>query len=114
MALTHSKEQKKPKLKAGSRVSVRNKVKREDIVNEKEEPQVLSVTFPANIRADNHIRNELSALLNLGIEKNMKALLNHLIETEKSSLGDSQITRLEKMVSILEEKDFMSKSLKNG
>lgn len=116
MALTRppqKKQQKKPSLEAAGRVKVENTVKREDVVPETEK-EPTSITFPANIRADNHIRNELSAFLNLGIEKNMKSLLSHLIEREIESLVESELSRFNKMVSILEEKDYMSKSLKNS
>lgn len=118
MALTRPKKKSKPtdngteagknktNLTASDRVKTKNQVSRDDIV-----PEMQRVTFPVNIRGDNHIRNELSALLNLGIEKNMKGLLNHLIQSEKLSLDESQESRFEKMVNILEQKDYMSKNM---
>lgn len=102
---SNSKENK-TNLKARDRVKTKNQVNRDDIV-----PEMQMVTFPVNIRGDNHIRNELSALLNLGVENNMKELLNHMIQLEKEALEESQLSRLEKMVNILEQKDYMSKNM---
>lgn len=112
MAITKPNKKKRnanSELKAGERTAVKNQVTRDEIV-----PEVKSVTFPANIRVDNHIRNQVTALLNIGISKNMKELIIHLIELQKEKLEDSQLMRFEKMTNILEEKDYVSKSLKQA
>ena len=44
----------------------------------------------------------------------MKALIQHMIEKEKEDLDSSQLPRFEKMVNILEEKDYVAKSLKDA
>ena len=42
----------------------------------------------------------------------MKRMVADMIEKEKESLTESQLNRFERMVKILEEKDYMAKSLK--
>ena len=106
MAITRHKREN---LTVNDRIKVNNQVSRDEIV-----PNLESVTFPVNIRVDNHIRKQVTAFINLGIEKNMKALIQHMIEKEKEDLDSSQLPRFEKMVNILEEKDYVAKSLKDA
>ena len=106
MALTCPRKERE-KLEANNRIHVKNQVSRSDIV-----PESDTITFPVNIRVDNHIRNQVTALINLGVESNMKRMVADMIEKEKESLTESQLNRFERMVKILEEKDYMAKSLK--
>lgn len=106
MALTRPRKERE-KLEANNRIHVKNQVSRSDIV-----PESDTITFPVNIRVDNHIRNQVTALINLGVESNMKRMVADMIEKEKESLTESQLNRFERMVKILEEKDYMAKSLK--
>lgn len=56
---------------------------KEDILTDNKE-----VSFPVNIRVDNHIRNKVSALINLGVAKNAKAVVEHMIESEIAELNE--------------------------
>jgi len=91
----------KGKLNRGTKIVVENQVKREDVVD----MESTKITFPVNVRVDNHIRNQISSLLNLGIAKSQKNLVKQLVENEIDSLSDSDRNRFEKMFNILEEKD---------
>lgn len=115
MALTTHKNKPKKPLEAAERVKVKDQVDRADVVkDEVPKAENKSVTFPVNIRVDNHIRNQVTAFINVGIEGNMKALVSHMIEREIESLDPSQLSRFEKMVEILEEKDYYSKGAKQA
>ena len=87
--------------------SFKETTKKEDILTDNKE-----VSFPVNIRVDNHIRNKVSALINLGVAKNAKAVVEHMIESEIAELSESEKTRFDRMYNILEQKDYMAKSLK--
>lgn len=101
MGMLQHGQQKRPKLDRGSKVVVKNQVKRNEVLNEGE------ITFPVNVRVDNHIRNEISALINLGLADSAKDMVRKLVEEKVDSLGDDQKKRYEKMYSILEEKDYL-------
>lgn len=49
-------------LSKGVSVHIKNQVNRDDIV-----PKTQSVTFTRNLRVDNHITNQVAALLDLGV-----------------------------------------------
>lgn len=106
MAITNHNS-KKVDLSHTTEVKVDNQVSRDEIVTENP-----TITFPANIRVDNHIRNKITAMINLGIEDNAKATVEHLIVEEEEKLSDSDRLRYERMVNILEQKDYMTKALK--
>lgn len=108
MAITRPPKSKN-KLTVNNRIQVKNQVTRSEIV-----PDSNTITFPVNIRVDNHIRNQVTALINLGVESNMKRIVAHMIENEKENLTESQLARFERMVNILEEKDYVAKSLKSA
>lgn len=97
-----SANNKSKKLERGTKVTIRNQVKRNDVL---EEDNPNTVTFPINIRVDNHIRNKIAALINLGLGKSQKDYVNNLVEQAIEELSASDRTRFEKMFEILEEKD---------
>lgn len=82
-------------------MEVTQQVKREDIV-----PNTQRVTFPRNLRVDNHISNEVAALITLGISTDTKALINNLVQNKIAELSDSDQKRLQQIISSLEMKDF--------
>lgn len=110
MAISKPANQSKNSLKnseVDAKASFKETTKKEDILTDNKE-----VSFPVNIRVDNHIRNKVSALINLGVAKNAKAVVEHMIESEIAELNESEKTRFDRMYNILEQKDYMSKSLK--
>ena len=94
---------KKSTIERGTKVVVENQVKRKDVVDMPDS----GVTFPVNVRVDNHIRNKISALLNLGMAKSQKELVKQLVENEIDRLPESDKSRFDRMFEILEEKDNM-------
>ncbi|MFT8459982.1 MAG: DUF5388 domain-containing protein [Liquorilactobacillus ghanensis] len=94
----------KKKLERGAKIIVNNQVNREKVVSDDE-----TVTFPVNIRVDNHIRNQISALNNLGIGDSQKNLVQSLVEKAIDELPESDRIRYNKMFNILEQKDYLKK-----
>jgi len=92
----------KKRLNRGTKIVVNNQVNREELVKM---PNDLKHTFPVNVRVDNHIRNQISALLNLGTAKSQKGLVKQLVENKIDELSDSDKKRFTRMFEILEEKD---------
>ena len=105
MGLLEHNQKKSKKLDRGAQIVVNNQVKRKQVI-----PENNSITFPVNIRVDNHIRNQISALLNLGIAKSNKDMVQKLVDQKIDELSESEKTRYNKMYSILEQKDFLDKS----
>ncbi|RHW44765.1 hypothetical protein DS832_08800 [Bombilactobacillus bombi] len=62
--LNHEPNKQKKKLDRGTTVEVKNQVNRGEVLGERSFTK--AVTIPINTRVDNHIRNQISALLNLG------------------------------------------------
>lgn len=82
-------------------VHAQNQVSRDEIV-----PKTQSVTFTRNLRVDNHITNQVAALLDLGVAENTKQLINDLVQARINQLSKEDQNRLQKIVQSLEMKDF--------
>ncbi|MSD72292.1 hypothetical protein GKD73_16250, partial [Faecalibacterium prausnitzii] len=65
---------KKRLLKRGPTIQVENQVSRSDVTGE-EKGIIKNVTYPANVRVDNHVRNQISALQNLGLGSSAKDIV---------------------------------------
>lgn len=61
--------------------------------------------YPANVRIDSYIRNQINALLNLGIADSARDLLATLVQDRVGKLSDSEFKRYDDMLNILEAKD---------
>jgi hypothetical protein len=61
--------------------------------------------YPANVRIDSYIRNQINALLNLGIADSARDLLATLVQERVENLGESEFKRYDDMLNILEAKD---------
>lgn len=96
----NSNNTEKHSLKRGPQVVVKEQVARNNIVTDSE-----TVTLPVNIRVDNHIRNQISALLNLGYGTSQKELVKNLVDKTIEELPENEKIRFEKMYTILEQKD---------
>lgn len=82
-------------------VHSKNQVSRDEIV-----PKTQSVTFTRNLRVDNHITNQVAALLDLGVAENTKQLISDMVQTRINQLSKEDQNRLQKIVQSLEMKDF--------
>lgn len=70
------------------------------------------VTFYANIRINNHIKNKLEALAMLGLAKSQKQAVEIAIDYYLDSLSDEQKRRYDVAVKTLEDRDVLQKSKK--
>ncbi|WP_455409864.1 DUF5388 domain-containing protein [Lacticaseibacillus paracasei] len=66
---------------------------------------VKNVTYPANIRVDNHVRNQISALQNLGLGNSAKDIVHNLVAERVEQLDSPTAKRYQEMVDILEQMD---------
>lgn len=106
--LNHESKQTKQKLERGTKIEIKNQVDRAQVLDD--DTANKTVTVPINIRVDNHIRNQISALLNLGLGKSQKDFVKNIVNHTIEELSESDRARFNKMFDILEEKDQMKYS----
>lgn len=106
--LNHNVGQTQNKLERGTKINVQNQVNRAEVLGADAAPK--TVTIPINIRVDNHIRNQISALLNLGLGKSQKDFVKNAVNKSIEELSESDRVRFNKMFEILEEKDQLKYS----
>lgn len=106
--LNHNVGPTKNKLERGTKINVQNQVNRAEVLGA--EATSKTVTIPINIRVDNHIRNQISALLNLGLGKSQKDFVKNAVNKSIEELSESDRIRFNKMFEILEEKDQLKYS----
>ena len=95
---------KKLLLKRGPTIQVENQVSRSDVTGE-EKGIIKNVTYPANVRVDNHVRNQISALQNLGLGSSAKDIVQDLLAEKVEQLDSPTAKRYQEMVDILEQMD---------
>ena len=95
---------KKRLLKRGPTIQVENQVSRSDVTGE-EKGIIKNVTYPANVRVDNHVRNQISALQNLGLGSSAKDIVQDLLAEKVEQLDSPTAKRYQEMVDILEQMD---------
>lgn len=101
--LNHSKKSGQNKLVHSGPVKVENQVERGDVVTDEN-----TVTFPTNVRVDNHIRNQITALNNIGIGSTQKEVVGNLLSERIEKLSDSDRQRFNRILNILEQKDYLT------
>ena len=106
--LNHESKQTKQKLERGTKIEIKNQVDRAQVLDD--DTANKTVTVPINIRVDNHIRNQISALLNLGLGKSQKDFVKNVVNHTIEELSESDRARFNKIFDILEEKDQMKYS----
>lgn len=126
MALLNHSELKntgKKILTRGPKIETANKVNRGDIemkptVNEPSSKgkNVLSsyVTEPVNIRVDNHIRNNIAALITMGHSDTQKDMVELVLNLYIENLSNGELKRFEDLVQIYEDKDVKKHQKKAG
>ena len=105
-------EKKKRLLKRGPTIQVENQVSRSDVTGE-EKGIVKNVTYPANVRVDNHVRNQISALQNLGLGTSAKDIVKSLVAERVEQLDSATAKRYQEMVDILEQMDAYKQTEKS-
>ncbi|MBC1248132.1 DUF5388 domain-containing protein [Listeria booriae] len=102
---------KKPLLTRGPKIEVTGTVDRKDIEPKKntttsENKVVTSVTEPANLRADNHLRNKVASLITLGYGNSQKEVIAHLLSLIEDGMDKDELKRYQDLMEIYEEKDL--------
>lgn len=109
------KNNQKKGLTRGPKIEINNKVNRADIekssqIKEKalKEKTIVSssITEPVNIRVDNHIRNQIAALITMGHSDNQKEMVETFVNLYIENLTNSELKRFEDLVQIYEHKDL--------
>ncbi|KJY59745.1 uncharacterized protein JG30_12410 (plasmid) [Bombilactobacillus mellifer] len=70
------------------------------------------VTFYANVRIDNHIKNKAEALAAIGLYKSQKEAIDEALDYLINSLPNEDKRRLKFQLETLEERDVRMKSKK--
>lgn len=108
------KNNQKKGLTRGPKIEINNKVNRADIekssqIKEKalKEKTIVSssITEPVNIRVDNHIRNQIAALITMGHSDNQKEMVETFVNLYIENLTNSELKRFEDLIQIYEDKD---------
>ena len=103
-------------LSRGPKIEVSSQVKRGDIdrkidtniKNKAISTSIMTtVTEPVNIRVDNHIRNQIAALITMGHSDTQKEMVEHLLNLYIEKLEKNDYKRFDDLVEIYEEKDLM-------
>lgn len=86
------------------------------IILEKMDPELPQnkdqVTFYANVRIDNHIKNKAEALAAIGLYKSQKEAIDEALDYLINSLPNEDKRRLKFQLETLEERDVRMKSKK--
>ena len=97
--LNHESKQTKQKLERGTKIEIKNQVDRAQVLDD--DTANKTVTVPINIRVDNHIRNQISALLNLGLGKSQKDFVKNVVNHTIEELSESDRASFNKIFDIL-------------
>lgn len=79
-------------------------------LNQVDEKKIDRVTFYANVRINNHIKNKLEALTNIGLAKSQKDGLDRAVDYYIDSLPEETKRKYKLQVDTLEERDVTLKS----
>lgn len=80
--------------------------------NETENNNVDRITFYANVRIDNHIKNKAEALSAIGLYKSQKEAIDEALDYLINSLPNEDKRRLKFQLETLEERDVRMKNKK--
>lgn len=107
MSLVNSNRKNVKKLDRGHEIKPKEQFK---LNNMKESNVIDSVTFYANVRINNHIKNKLEALSTVGLAKSQKEAMDMAIDFYIESLPDEHKRKLKTQIATLEERDVLIKN----
>lgn len=111
--LVQSNRKKNKKIDRGHDIKPENTFTLDDNKNKaNSEKKVDRVTFYANLRINNHLRNKLEAISTIGISKSNKESLEIALDYYIDSLPDEQKKKFELIVDTLEQKDVLQQNNK--
>lgn len=109
-------EKPKKKIGRGAKVEVENKVSLNDIKTLEDDlsvKEVGRVTIPVNIRVDNHVRNAIASLVNLGKFETAKDFVEWAIDKYlDEELNPDELKGYEYIRDTMEVKDFEKENRK--
>lgn len=119
---SNKEESNKKLLTRGPKVEVNSKVNFKDLEAQRKDTSghtseslvSQTVTEPVNIRVDNHIRNQIVALITLGYGDTQKDMVNTLVNLYIEGLDKNDIKRFAELVDIYEQKDLMKHQKKKN
>lgn len=101
---------KENKIGRGPKVEVENKVNIHDVKVPEDNlkaSEIARVTLPVNIRVDNHIRNAIASLINLGKFDNSKEFVQYALDKYiEEEMSPEDLKGFEYIRDTLEIKDF--------
>ena len=94
-------------LNRGARVEIPNQVTRTDLGIKSSQNETIgtSVTEQINVRVDNHIRNKLSAFVELGHASSLKDMVRQLVDRHIETLNEDNLENFNNLVKIYEKRD---------
>lgn len=105
----------KKRINRGPKIEVKNKVSLEEVSNNKidenNKDKIPRVTLAASLRINNHIKNELQALVSMGYFENFKEFLENALNDYINNIPEDEQKQLEYIVNKLELRDY-EKSIK--
>lgn len=106
------------KIRRGAKIEVENKVNINDVTVPEDylkTSNIVRVTLPINIRVDNHIRNSIASLINLGKFDSSKEFVQYALDKYiEKELSPEDLKRFEYIRDTLEIKDFEKANKKKG
>lgn len=112
MSLTNNpnRDKKSKLIDRGNAITPQNSVNMNEVLlNDKDNKTIDSVTFYANVRINNHIKNKIQALSILGLANSQKDAIETAVNYYIDSLPPETIRKFKTQVEVLEERDKKTK-----
>lgn len=99
-----------------NKIEATNKVEMKDIEEQANKSKILesSVTEHVSVRIDNHIRNQLFALINLGQAEVLKDMIELILNSYLETLDEDTLKKFDSLVKIYEERDVIKYNSKKN
>ena len=114
-SLLNSNRVKSNSLDRGKRIEPENSTSIKDLSNPGEQSKsskIESVTYYANVRINNHIKNKAEALSIIGVAKSQKDAIDRALDSFVEQLSDDEKRSFKNQLATLEAKDVKMKSEK--
>lgn len=111
-SLLNSNRKKQNSLERGDRIEPANSMSIKDLDNSSDQSssKIESVTYYANVRINNHIKNKAEALSIIGIAKSQKDAIDRALDSFVDQLSDDEKRSYKNQLATLEAKDVKMKS----
>ncbi|WP_208423042.1 DUF5388 domain-containing protein [Latilactobacillus fragifolii] len=111
-SLLNSNRTRQNSLDRGGRIEPAQPMSLSDLdkTNDKSSSKIESVTYYANVRINNHIKNKAEALSIIGIVKSQKEAIDRALDAFIDQLSEDEKRSYKNQVATLEEKDVKMKA----